>query len=150
MGRSATGEVKKYTRKDGTNTYSLRIRALGDRWTVPLGNEFDGWSDKRAELELANTMEKIKAGVWRPPAPLFGVDADPSFHEYASHWLAEFEPLLKPKTYNATDGCSSVISCPSSRTVGCRRYRPKLSTTTGVRRCSSVRRSTGPEPPARH
>jgi len=99
MGRRATGEVKNYTRKDGTNTYSLRIRALGDRWTVPLGNELDGWNDKRAELELQNTMEKIKAGVWRPPVPLLGADADPTFHEYASHWLAQVEPLLKPKTY---------------------------------------------------
>ena len=99
MGRRATGEVKKYTRKDGTNTYSVRIRALGDRWTVPLGNELDGWNDKRAELELQNTIEKIKAGVWRPPVPLLGADADPTFHEYASHWLAHVEPLLKPKTY---------------------------------------------------
>ena len=99
MGRKATGELKKYARKDGTTTYSLRIRALGDRWTVPLGNELDGWNDKRAELELQNTMGKIKAGVWRPPVPLLGGDADPTFHEYASHWLAQVEPLLKPKTY---------------------------------------------------
>ena len=96
MGRKATGELKKYARKDGTTTYSLRIRALGNRWTVPLGNELDGWNDKRAELELQNTMGKIKAGVWRPPVPLLGVDADPTFHEYASHWLAQVEPLLRP------------------------------------------------------
>jgi integrase len=30
--------------------------------------------------------------------PLIEGDGDPSFHEYASHWLAQVEPLLKPKT----------------------------------------------------
>jgi integrase len=99
MGRRATGEIKTHRRKDGTNTYSLRVRALGDRWTLPLGNELDGWSDKRAALELENTLKKVEAGVWRPPVPLVGGDRDPSFHQYASHWLAQVEPLLKPKTY---------------------------------------------------
>jgi hypothetical protein len=55
---------------------------------VPLGNERDGWSEPRAEIELANLLAQIEAGIWYPP-PRRGdaPETPPTFHEYASMWL---------------------------------------------------------------
>ena len=68
-GRPATGQVRRYRRGDGTTTFSLRVRAYGERFTVPLGSELDGWSEARADIELANVYAQIRAGIWEPPRP---------------------------------------------------------------------------------
>jgi integrase len=87
-GRPATGQVRRYRRGDGTTTFSLRVRAYGERFTVPLGSELDGWSEARADIELANVYAQIRAGIWEPPRARTGDDQpEPTFHEYASLWL---------------------------------------------------------------
>ena len=66
-GRPATGQVRREPRVDGSVTFSLRVRANGERFNVLLGNELDGWNEARAENELANVMAQIRAGIWQPP-----------------------------------------------------------------------------------
>jgi Phage integrase SAM-like domain len=84
-GRPPTGQVRRFPRVDGQTTFSLRVNACGARHNVPLGNERDGWSEVRADIELANVLAQITAGIWVPP-PKRGVTPDqlPTFHEYAS------------------------------------------------------------------
>jgi len=87
-GRPPTGEVRRYLRADGTTTFSLRVVAYGERQNLPLGNERDGWNERRAGIELGNVLAQIGAGIWKPP-PKRGEfpDQPPTFHEYASMWL---------------------------------------------------------------
>jgi integrase len=87
-GRPSTGQVRRHARADGLTSYSLRVRAYGQRHTVRLGTELDGWTEPRAEMELANIYAQIRAGIWQPPRPR-QTDAkpEPTFHEYASLWL---------------------------------------------------------------
>ena len=87
-GRPLTGQVRRYRRRDGTTTFSLRVRAYRERFTVALGSELDGWSEARADVELAHVCAQIRAGIWEPPRPRKGGDQpEPTFHEYASLWL---------------------------------------------------------------
>jgi hypothetical protein len=39
----------------------------GERSTISLGNELDGWTDARAEDELADVPAQIRVGIWQPP-----------------------------------------------------------------------------------
>jgi hypothetical protein len=68
MGREAAGEIRIYERRDGLTTFMLRFRAYGRREHVALGTEADGWSYRRAEIELQNTLAKVRAGIWQPRA----------------------------------------------------------------------------------
>jgi hypothetical protein len=87
-GRPGTGQVRRHPRADGLTTFSLRVRAYGQRHTVRLGSELDGWTDARAEMELANIYTQIRAGIWEPPRPRQAEDQpEPTFHQYASLWL---------------------------------------------------------------
>jgi integrase len=87
-GRPATGQVRRQPRADGLTTFSLRVRAYGHRYTVRLGTEQDGWTEARADMELANVYAQIRAGIWEPPrARSTEEQPEPTFHEYASLWL---------------------------------------------------------------
>jgi len=87
-GRPATGQVRPTRRADGLTTFSLRVRAYGERYTVRLGNELDGWTQARSEAELEAVMAQIRAGVWQPPRRRGEPeDVVPTFHEWASSWL---------------------------------------------------------------
>jgi integrase len=84
MPRPATGQVVKRDTRDGFS-WALRFRAQGRRQYVTLGSLKDGWTEQRAERELAAALRDVEAGIWRPPsleavAPV----VDPSFHEFAS------------------------------------------------------------------
>jgi len=86
-GRPARGQIRRQRRADGLTTFSLRVRAYGRRFTVRLGTELDGWTEARAELELANVNAQIRAGIWEPPRRrASGEQPEPTFHEYASLW----------------------------------------------------------------
>jgi integrase len=63
------------------------VRADGGRHTIRLGTELDGWTEPRAEIELANVCAQIRAGTWTPPTAPVESLAPPTFHEYASLWL---------------------------------------------------------------
>ena len=71
-GRPATGQIRRHPRADGLTTFSLRVRAYGERYTIRLGTELDGWTDARAEIELANVCAQIRAGTWTPPRKSHG------------------------------------------------------------------------------
>jgi hypothetical protein len=88
-GRPATGHIRRRPRTDGLTTFALRVRAYVDRHHVRLGTEAEGWSDARAEIELASVLAQIRAGTWSPPEPQSTGEAEelPSFHEYASLWF---------------------------------------------------------------
>jgi integrase len=96
MARPPTGSIVERPGKKGI-TYALRFRALDRRWYVTL----DVRTHQEAELELENVLAEIRRGIWRPPAKPFVVEVreEPTFHEYASEWLARREQEgLRPKT----------------------------------------------------
>src|SRR4051794_17042904 len=87
-GRPPTGQIRSTSRADGLTTFSLRVRAYGERHTVRLGNELDGWTHTRAEIELGNVLAQIRAGIWEPPRRRGDPpETPPTFHEWASIWL---------------------------------------------------------------
>jgi integrase len=99
MPRPATGQVVERDGKRGT-TFALRFRAHGERQYVTLGSSTDGWTRARADTELANTLADVRRGIWQPPrpAPIPDAPKDPTFHEFASEWLAAKRPEVKLET----------------------------------------------------
>ena len=95
----ASGQVLTYERKDGLTSWYLRVRADGSRHRINLGTELDGWTQARARIELQNVLAKIQAGLWEPPSRQPSAPDDPTFHEFASGWLARRRPSYKPRTY---------------------------------------------------
>jgi integrase len=97
MARPPTGQVLELRRERGT-VYALRFRAYGQRQylTLDVGNRQD------AELELQNVLADVRRGTWKPPAAAAATEApveEPTFHVYASEWLARREQEgLKAKT----------------------------------------------------
>lgn len=84
---------------DGRVSYALRFRAYGERRFVQLGYSSEGWTRQRADDELANLMADVRRGLWQPwaapeePAPV------PTFHVFASEWLAaRRHDGLRPKS----------------------------------------------------
>src|SRR3954451_13603388 len=96
MGRPPTGRLDVETLANGTRAFRLRFHVDGrrERRTLHERRGCDcgcggGWSERTADVELANVLARVRAGVWRkqrPTAPVAprGV---PTFHEYASAWL---------------------------------------------------------------
>jgi integrase-like protein len=95
----ATGQVLTYKRKDGLTSWYLRVRDHGSRHRIKLGTELDGWTQARARIELQNVLARIQAGLWEPPTPQATSLDDPSFHQFASSWLARRRPSYKKRTY---------------------------------------------------
>jgi integrase len=85
--------------------FALRFRAYGKREYVTLGSAEDGWNRQRAEQELQNTLADVRRGIWQAPrahqpvAP--EVQADPTFHEFASQYAALREPELRPRSVDS-------------------------------------------------
>jgi integrase len=67
----------------------LRFRAGGRRHYIALGSETEGWSHARASIELQNILADVRRGIWSPnrPEPAPVVNAEPTFHEFASEWF---------------------------------------------------------------
>lgn len=100
MARPPTGQVLERTTSRG-RTYALRFRAYGRREYVTLGSSEEGWTRRRAEEELANLLADVRRGIWKPPTPqpAHQPTEEPTFHVYASEWLAQREQEgLKAKT----------------------------------------------------
>lgn len=98
-GPKPTGQILEYRLGSGVVTYSMRLRWKGERLSVRLGNELEGWNRPLAEMKLAQTTAEIQAGVWRPPAPELDVDErDPRFHEFATAWIERQRVDLAPNT----------------------------------------------------
>lgn len=97
MPRKATGQVIEPA--DG-RSWAIRFRAYGKRRYVSLGTAEEGWDRRRAEAELRHVLADVERGIWRPyePAQAPHVAEAPTFHEFASEWLENREPELRPKT----------------------------------------------------
>lgn len=98
MGRPATGHVVFPTA--GRRSFGLRFGAYGKREYLTLGRPEDGWTEQMAERELAAVLRDVDLGIWRrpepDPAPV--VADDPTFHEFASAWLAAKRAEVRPNT----------------------------------------------------
>jgi integrase len=98
MSRRVKGEIIPRPGKTGIG-YMLRFTAYGERHCVTL-NSRDGWTEAKAEVELANILADVRRGTWKPweepsaPEP----PNDPTFHEFASLWIANREAGLGERT----------------------------------------------------
>jgi len=101
MARRSTGGVVVDTRRTSP-VFALRFRAYGRRQFVTLGSAAEGWSREKAEHSLRYTLADVERGIWRPPdrqpAPAPELPADPTFHEFASRWIADNASGWRPNT----------------------------------------------------
>jgi len=100
MSRPATGQVVERRGKRG-KTYALRFRARGKRQFVTLGTSAEGWSRRRAEEELSNTLADVRRGRWQPASPALVVTQpgeEPTFHVFASEWVARRRDEVDART----------------------------------------------------
>ncbi|MGO8903992.1 MAG: tyrosine-type recombinase/integrase, partial [Solirubrobacteraceae bacterium] len=60
----------------------------------------DGWTQARAQDALQDELAKVQLGTWTPPEPEPApvVEQDPTFHVFATDWLAAHEREWRPKT----------------------------------------------------
>lgn len=65
-----------------------------------LGSSEDGWNRQRAEAELGHVLAEVGRGTWQPydPEPVEAPAEVPTFHAFASEWLANRREELKPRT----------------------------------------------------
>jgi integrase len=90
MSRPATGQVVERRRERGV-AYGLRFRAYGKRRYVHLGYRDVGMTQAKAEEALADVLADVRRGIWQPPEAAPVVEEpkpEPTFHEFASTWLA--------------------------------------------------------------
>jgi integrase len=100
MARKATGQVIAPKGKQ-QRSWAIRFPAYGKRQFVTLGRPEDGWTREKAEEELQNVLADVRRGIWRPEEPAREPEAPratPTFHEFASEWLRNREPELRPKS----------------------------------------------------
>jgi hypothetical protein len=81
-GRPGSGDVVEWQRKNGDCGYGVRFYDTdGVRHYERCGLESEGWSRRRAEIELENFVRLVEAGAYVPTpdsrpsqeqAPLFG------------------------------------------------------------------------------
>ena len=98
MARPSTGQV--IEPKNG-RAWALRFRAYGERHYLTLGSNDEGWNRERAERELRHVLADVERGIWRPPEPEPEPEQPrevPTFHRFASDWLATRKPELRPRT----------------------------------------------------
>jgi integrase len=108
MARRSPGGVIVDTRGKSP-VFRLRFRAYGRRNLVTLGKAAGewkgssgttGWTRERAEAALRHVLADVERGIWRPvedePAPI--LEADPTFHEFASQWFEANRDGWRPKT----------------------------------------------------
>lgn len=100
MPRRATGQIRDKKLSGGGRSFALRFRAYGKREYVYLGTSEDGWDREGAQDELDDILADVRRGKWLPNNAT-RADAppdEPTFHEFASRWLEERKPELRPRT----------------------------------------------------
>lgn len=100
MARKASGSV---IAPDGERqpSWALRFTANGRRRFVTLGKPEEGWTQERAECELRYVLADVERGRWRATEPTPEPDEptpESTFHEFATEWLRDKEPELRPRT----------------------------------------------------
>jgi integrase len=98
MARRPTGQV--IPPNGPQRSWAIRFRAYGKREFLSLGRSEDGWNHEKAEARLRHILADVERGTWRryEPEPVEAPREVPTFHEFASEWLANREPELRPKT----------------------------------------------------
>ncbi len=88
MPRPPTGAIVEREGARG-RTFGLRFRAYGQRHYVTARAQ----TRPEAEIELANILADVRRGIWRPPAPEPDApkEEQPTFHVFASEWIAARE-----------------------------------------------------------
>ena len=110
MARPPIGQVLERRGKRG-RTFALRFYAYGKRRYVTT----TATSCEEAETELANVLADVRRGIWRPPEPAREVEMpahQPTFHEYASRWLDDRSPELRPRSVDALEWALSCHLLP--------------------------------------
>src|SRR4249919_1561267 len=97
MARKGTGGV--IEPKDGRG-WAIRFRAYGKRRFMTLGTSEEGWSREKVEERLRHVLADVERGIWQPhePATVEAPAEAPTFHEFASQWMAARRPELRPRT----------------------------------------------------
>ncbi len=97
------GEVLVRERKRG-RVYALRFRAYGKRRYLTLGYTCEGWTWRRANEELKNTMADVRRRRWVPPHGMRGRGKNPKpaemplFGPFAVNLAASREGQVAAKT----------------------------------------------------
>jgi integrase len=91
MGRQATGTIVRRDTNRG-RVWALKVSHRGERYSVRLGGDWEGWSEARAAEERDHVARLISRGEWVPPtrnvpATASNVGAADSFAIVASVWL---------------------------------------------------------------
>ncbi len=96
--RRARGQVIEPIGKQ--KSFALRFHAYGKRRYVRLGRPEEGWTLSKAETELRHVLADVERGLWTPQIRATEPVAReaPTFHEFASEWLAGKEAELSPRT----------------------------------------------------
>jgi integrase len=81
-------------------SFALRFHAYGKRRYVRLGRPEEGWTLSKAETELRHVLADVERGLWTPRTKAKEPVAReaPTFHLFASEWLAGKEAELSPRT----------------------------------------------------
>ncbi|MBX5443243.1 MAG: site-specific integrase [Solirubrobacteraceae bacterium] len=101
-GRPANGSIEVRPFKNGADaSFWLHVTVDGERRSRRLGRASEGWTPVLAEAERRRVVEEIAAGIYREPTPELPLEErDPTFHLWASRWLAQRAPEIEKKTYD--------------------------------------------------
>jgi hypothetical protein len=109
-------QITRDRRKDGSITFSLRVRISGADDRVALGNTSDGWDEIGAEAARKQLLAKIELGLWAPrkgnARGLYG-DKEPTFRETGWRRASATRPSVRRRS-RTTNGSSSDTSRHSS------------------------------------
>ncbi len=99
-GRPKTGSVETWTRKNGDVGFGVRFFDQdGIRRYERCGLASEGWSHRRAEIELENFERLVQARAYIPtPDAVPTEDRDPAFGAFARTFLAEHAVETAPNT----------------------------------------------------
>jgi integrase len=114
-GRPKKGTVATWTRRNGDVGYAVKFYDQhGIRRYERCGLASEGWSHRRAELELENFENEVAAGTYVPTPDITPtVEADPSFGSFARVYLAEHAVEIRPNTRRFYDGILEHQLAPS-------------------------------------
>jgi hypothetical protein len=106
----ATGQVRPHRRSDGLTTYSLRFRALGQRWTIRLGAEEVGRTELRTRAlgHLGDLFCGLAPPETPPPGTVVELGEGTLFVEHNEGTAAVG---LLPDAWRPTDWLDPVALC---------------------------------------
>jgi integrase len=77
--------IVEYRRKDGDITFRAKYRdASGTQVQETLGRKSEGWTKRKAQVELRDRLNRVEKKAWKRPKPI-------TLAEYAPTWLQERE-----------------------------------------------------------